>query len=59
LSCCAIASMRFRVCSDTVELPRKARDTVGCDTPASCAISNDVALPAIAGQRLSQLLPMS
>jgi hypothetical protein len=35
--------MRERVCSFTIELPRNARETVGCDTPARCAITRDVA----------------
>jgi hypothetical protein len=34
LSCCAIDSMRSRVFALTIGLPRKARETVGCDTPA-------------------------
>jgi hypothetical protein len=34
LSCCAIDSMRRRVSSLTIGLPRKARETVGCETPA-------------------------
>src|SRR3546814_5953137 len=40
----AIASTRLRVASLTVRSPRSARETVGCDTPASAAISNDVGL---------------
>src|ERR1700692_4765160 len=36
--------MRLRVSSLTVGLPRKARDTVDCETPARYATSIDVAL---------------
>ena len=39
--------MRLRVCSETAGLPRKARETVGCETPAIWAISNEVALRAM------------
>src|SRR3954447_11893503 len=39
--------MRLRVSSLTVGLPRKARDTVGWETPARYAISFEVALPFI------------
>src|SRR5580765_7680406 len=35
--------MRRRVSSLTMLLPRRARDTVGCETPARCAITSDVA----------------
>src|SRR5579884_2040387 len=35
--------MRARVASLTIGLPRSARDTVGWDTPARCAITSDVA----------------
>ena len=31
----------------TIGLPLRARDTVGCDTPARCAISSDVGLPLL------------
>src|SRR3954471_21052253 len=36
--------MRARVTSLTIGLPRSARDTVGCETPARCAITSEVAL---------------
>ena len=38
----AAASTRARVSALTAGLPDKARDTVGCETPANAAISNDV-----------------
>src|SRR3989344_5842197 len=39
--------MRRRVCSLTAGLPLSARETVGCETPASCAMSNEVGLRPI------------
>src|SRR5690606_2713487 len=40
-----MAMIRRRVSSFTIGLPRRARDTVGWDTPARCAISSEVAFP--------------
>src|SRR5260370_12545450 len=40
--------MRRRVSSLTVGLPRKARETVDCETPARYAMSIDVALAGMA-----------
>src|SRR5688572_30125961 len=37
-----MSSMRLRVSALTDGLPRKARETVGCETPARYAMSNDV-----------------
>ena len=42
-----VVSMRRRVSSLTIGLPRRARDTVGCETPARYAMSMDVVLPCI------------
>jgi hypothetical protein len=39
--------MRVRVSSLTNGLPRNARETVGCETPAKKAISKEVGLPFI------------
>src|SRR5690349_19751135 len=39
--------MRLRVSRLTTGLPRSARDTVGCETPARYAISNDVGFSCI------------
>lgn len=41
--------MRLRVASLTDGLPLNARDTVGWDTPANAAMSNDVGLSFIGG----------
>jgi hypothetical protein len=42
LSCSAAARTRARVASLTDGLPLSARETVGCETPASAAMSNEV-----------------
>src|SRR5581483_6838593 len=39
--------MRERVISLTIGLPRSARDTVGWDTPARCAMTSDVAFSLV------------
>src|SRR4051794_22727480 len=39
--------MRVRVASLTIVLPRSARDTVGCETPARCAMTSDVAFSLV------------
>ncbi|MEH3048644.1 hypothetical protein [Sphingomonas adhaesiva] len=48
MSARAISWIRARVARLTVGSPRKARETVGCDTPARSAMSNDVILPCCA-----------
>src|SRR5690606_19754241 len=40
-----MARIRLRVSSLTIGLPRRARETVGCETPARYAMSSDVGLP--------------
>src|SRR4051794_14849528 len=52
-----MAWMRLRVSSLTIGLPRRARDTVGWETPARCAISSEVALPLIVMAPWSQKYP--